>query len=171
MTGRKPDERIRTPMRWDASEPAAGFSAATPWQPLGDDPPGPTSRPRPRTRPRSSSAYRDLVGLRDRASGAARSATSAPGRRATRRRSSRYLRHVPGQTMLVVANLADEAVDAPVLSLESGPLCGTPSAHVVLRVGGEASRSRRRRRPAGSTRTSRSPRSGRARAIVIELGA
>ncbi|HSW27340.1 MAG TPA: alpha-amylase family glycosyl hydrolase, partial [Burkholderiaceae bacterium] len=32
MTGHKPDERIRTPMRWDATEPAAGFSTAAPWQ-------------------------------------------------------------------------------------------------------------------------------------------
>ena len=38
MTGAKPDERIRTPMRWDASQPAAGFSTAEPWEPLSADP-------------------------------------------------------------------------------------------------------------------------------------
>jgi hypothetical protein len=37
--------------------------------------------------------------------------------------------------MLVVVNLADEAVDAPLLSLDSGPLCGTPSARVVYGAG------------------------------------
>ncbi len=37
--------------------------------------------------------------------------------------------------MLVVVNLADETVDAPVLSLERGPLCGTPSARVVYGAG------------------------------------
>ena len=35
MTGTKPDERIRTPMRWTADEPAAGLlRRSTPWQPL-----------------------------------------------------------------------------------------------------------------------------------------
>ena len=37
MTGAKPDERIRTPMRWDASAPAAGFSTHAPWEPLSGD--------------------------------------------------------------------------------------------------------------------------------------
>ena len=39
MTGQKPDERIRTPMRWDATGPAAGFTSSTPWEPLGYEPP------------------------------------------------------------------------------------------------------------------------------------
>src|SRR6185312_8976724 len=38
MTGRKPDEQIRTPMRWDASGPNAGFSTGQPWEPLSADP-------------------------------------------------------------------------------------------------------------------------------------
>ncbi len=36
MTGAKPDELIRTPMQW-SSEPHAGFSDATPWEPPNDD--------------------------------------------------------------------------------------------------------------------------------------
>ena len=40
MTGTKPDERIRTPMRWDTTAESAGFTAGRAWQPLGDDPPG-----------------------------------------------------------------------------------------------------------------------------------
>jgi len=36
MTGDKPDERIRTPMQWDAS-PGAGFTSGTPWEPLQPD--------------------------------------------------------------------------------------------------------------------------------------
>ncbi len=39
MTGHKPDELIRTPMRWDSTSPAAGFSSGTPWEPLSGDPP------------------------------------------------------------------------------------------------------------------------------------
>ena len=129
MTGRKPDERIRTPMRWDASEPAAGFSIAAPWQPLGDDPPG-TDVATETSAPGSLlSAYRSLVGLRT-AHRALAIGDQLPVA-ATASSVVAYLRHVPGQTMLVVVNLADEAVEAPALSLERGPLCGQPSARVV----------------------------------------
>jgi alpha-amylase len=36
MQGRKPDERIRTPMQWD-STPNGGFTSGIPWQPLQTD--------------------------------------------------------------------------------------------------------------------------------------
>jgi glycosidase len=133
LTGRKPDERIRTPMRWDASEPAAGFSAGAPWQPLGDDPPG-TDVASEAVDPTSLlSAYRSLIDLRSRYRAIAIGDQIAVDASASS--VVAYLRHVPGQTMLVVANLADEAVDGPALRLEAGPLCGAPSAHVVLGVG------------------------------------
>ena len=133
MTGRKPDERIRTPMRWDASEPAAGFSVAAPWQPLGDDPAG-TDVATEASDPGSLlSAYRSLASLRT------ESRALAIGDQLPVDAASpsvvAYLRHLTGQAMLVVVNLADEAVDAPALSLESGPLCGTPSARVVYGSG------------------------------------
>ena len=35
MTGDKPDPKIRTPMQW-SSEPNAGFSTGTPWEPIND---------------------------------------------------------------------------------------------------------------------------------------
>lgn len=37
MTGRKPDELIRTPMAWSRRGPHAGFTTGTPWQPLAAD--------------------------------------------------------------------------------------------------------------------------------------
>ncbi len=37
MTGQKPDERIRTPMQWDATTPAARVQRGKPWEPLSDD--------------------------------------------------------------------------------------------------------------------------------------
>ncbi len=36
MTGKKPDELIRTPMQWSAEE-NAGFTTGSPWQPVNDD--------------------------------------------------------------------------------------------------------------------------------------
>lgn len=129
LTGRKPDERIRTPMRWDSSMPAAGFSDATPWQPLGEDPAGTDVASESSDPDSLLSAYRSLVALR-----AAHRALAVGDQTpvdADAPSVVAYLRHVTGQTMLVVVNLADEAVDAPVLTLDAGPLCGTPSARVV----------------------------------------
>ena len=73
--------------------------------------PGRTSRPRLRTPSSLLSAYRSLVGLRTAHRALAIGEqipvdADAPSVVA-------YLRHLPGQTMLVVVNLADEAVDAP----------------------------------------------------------
>jgi alpha-amylase len=166
LTGRKPDERIRTPMRWDTSEPAAGFSAAAPWQPLGDDPPGTDVASEAADPASLLSAYRSLVGLRTAHRALAIGEqipvdADAPSVVA-------YLRHLPGQTLLVVANLADEAIDAPTLSLDAGPLCGAPQARVVY-GSGEASH------PAvGATGGFDGyvpvPRLGPREAIVLELG-
>jgi glycosidase len=36
MVGRKPDEMIRTPMQWEATE-GAGFTNGTPWEPINPD--------------------------------------------------------------------------------------------------------------------------------------
>ena len=97
MAGQKPDERIRTPMRWDTSEPAAGFSVAAPWQPLGDDPPG-TDVATETSDPGSLlSAYRSLVGLRT-AHRALAIGDQLPVD-AVAPSVVAYLRHVPGQTM------------------------------------------------------------------------
>lgn len=136
LTGRKPDERIRTPMRWDASDPAAGFSVAPPWQPLGDDPIGTDVASEASDADSLLSAYRSLVGLRTAYRALAIGEQIAVDADAPS--VVAYLRHVLGQTLLVVANLAPEAVDAPTLGLEAGPLCGAPRARVVL-GSGEAS--------------------------------
>jgi alpha-amylase len=133
LTGRKPDERIRTPMRWDASEPAAGFSDAAPWESLGDDPPG-TDWATEASDPDSLlSAYRSLVGLR-RAFPALATGDWIPVEAAAPSIVA-YLRHLPGQSLLVVANVGEAPLTAPVLSLEAGPLCGDPSARVVHGAG------------------------------------
>jgi glycosidase len=133
LTGRKPDERIRTPMRWDGTKPAAGFSAADPWEALGDDPPGTDVATEAADAGSLLSTYLSLVRLRTTypalAGGdwipIAAEASSVVA----------YLRHLAGQSMLVVANLGAEPVEGPVLSLENGPLCGSPSARVVYGAG------------------------------------
>jgi glycosidase len=129
MNGRKPDERIRTPMRWDTSEPAAGFSSAAPWQPLGDDPGG-TDVATQRADPESLLAtYRGLSQLRA-ASPALLSGQLVPVASADRHVVA-FLRVTPDAAVLVAANLGIETVEAPLLSLAAGPLCGEPAATVL----------------------------------------
>jgi glycosidase len=123
LTGQKPDERIRTPMRWDASTPTAGFTRGTPWQPLGDDPPGTDVASEMGDPDSLLSGYRDLVALRT-----AHPALSHGDLTIVDADSPSvvaYLRHDPGasDTALVMANLSDEPVTSVTLGLDEGPLC------------------------------------------------
>ena len=64
LTGSKPDELIRTPMPWDGSDPAGGFTTGTPWEPLADGWQT-TNVAAARADPESLLArYRDLIRLR-----------------------------------------------------------------------------------------------------------
>ncbi len=156
------------PMRWDASQPAAGFSDAEPWETVGRRPGrARTSPPRRPTRTRSS----PRIGTRD-PPARRRIRRSRPGR-GPGRAAEAVGRRVPAarsraRSLLVVANVGDAPVDAPALSLEAGPLCGSLAARVVHGEG-EAVRARRRARPAASTGTCRSPASGPHEGVVIEL--
>jgi glycosidase len=133
LTGRKPDERIRTPMRWDPSAPAAGFSDAAPWEPLGDDPPGTDVATETADGGSLLSEYRSLVGLRA-AHPALASGDWIPVDAAAPSVVA-YLRHLAGESLLVVANVGDAPVATPALSLDAGPLCGTLAASVVHGAG------------------------------------
>ena len=132
LTGAKPDERIRTPMAWDASGSAAGFTAGTPWEALSDDPPG-TDVATERTDSDSLwSTYRDLIALRN-AEPALRAGTLVPVR-TTDDALVAYLRAAPDPAdgaVLVVANVADSTVSSVTLSLAEGPLCGISQAQVL----------------------------------------
>jgi glycosidase len=133
MSGAKPDERIRTPMRWDASSPAAGFSTHAPWEPLSDDPAS-VNVADERADPGSLwSRYRDLIALRAAhpalATGTSLAVTSdAPAVLAR-------LRVAPTETALVLTNTGTTAA-APTLTLNAGPLCGAPAATAVLGADG-----------------------------------
>jgi alpha-amylase len=135
ITGAKPDERIRAPMRWDASAPAAGFSTHTPWEALSDDPP-PVNVAAESADPASLlSRYRDLVRLRAQHPALALGTwtpvkTDAPNVVAA-------LRASPTEVALVLNNVGKEPA-TPTLALASGPLCGASTATVAW-GGGTAS--------------------------------
>jgi alpha-amylase len=126
MSGRKPDERIRTPMRWDASSPAAGFSTVQPWQPLSDDPANVNVADQSAESGSLLATYRDLIRLRNEhpalASGELLPVDAAD------RHVVAWLRSEAGEAVLVVANVGTEPVASPLLTLDDGPLCGTPIA-------------------------------------------
>jgi alpha-amylase len=126
MTGSKPDERIRTPMRWDTTQATAGFTTGSPWEALGDDPPG-TDVATESTDPASLiSTYRDLIHLR--ASHPALSHGDWTAIDSSSSALNAFLRRADGETVLVVSNLGDTPVTSPVLTLDRGPLCGSPIA-------------------------------------------
>jgi alpha-amylase len=129
MTGRKPDERIRTPMRWDPSAPAAGFSSHAPWEILSDDPASLNVTDESADPGSLLSHYRDLIHLRAAHPALAEGSWTAvsgdaPGVVAA-------LRSSPTEMALVLTNVGSAAA-APILELASGPLCGNPTATVVL---------------------------------------
>jgi glycosidase len=133
MLGEKPDLRIRTPMQWDASEPAAAFSSVMPWEPLSDG--WQTLNVAAQLSDPASlrSQYRDLVALRGEHVGLRRGtiepvAAVGDGVVATLRSSAE-------ETLLVLANVSEEPVTDYELDLASGPLCGSFVASTVLGSG------------------------------------
>ena len=132
MTGVKPDERIRTPMRWDASSPAAGFSAHAPWEALSGDPVGVSVAAETGDPSSLLSRYRDLIHLR-----AAHPALATGTWTAVQSDSSSVvaaLRRSPTETALVLSNVGTAPVN-PGLTLPGGSLCGSPGVSVAW--GGE----------------------------------
>ena len=130
MTGAKPDERIRTPMRWDTSAPAAGFSRHAPWEALSDDPADLNVASESADPASLLSWYRDLIAFR----ASTHAALSAGAYLPVDSDSGALvasIRATPTDTLLVIANLSDAAV-APSLTLAGGPLCGSARATILL---------------------------------------
>ena len=130
MRGRKPDERIRTPLAWDGSLPGAGFTTGEPWQDLADgldeaNIAVQTDDPRSLL-----SHYRTLI----RARSGSPALLGGDLRPVTVDSSKVYAiaRHLGDETVIVVVNLSEEPVAAPLLSLDSGPLCGRLVAQTVV---------------------------------------
>ena len=132
MTGTKPDQRIRTPMRWDATGSAGGFTTGTPWQALSDDPAGTDLATEREDSDSLWSTYRDLIALRN-AEPALRSGTLVPVE-TTDDAVVAYLRAATDPAdgaVLIVANVEDAAVPSFSVSLAEGPLCGIGRAEVL----------------------------------------
>jgi glycosidase len=129
MSGAKPDERIRTPMQWDATMPAGGFSPAKPWEPLSDD--WRTANVAGETGDPGSllSVYRSLVRLRG-AHEALRNGAIVPVT-ADAEGVVATVRATATETLLVVANVSDTPIADYALDLAAGPLCGTPDAAIL----------------------------------------
>jgi glycosidase len=136
MQGRKPDERIRTPMQWTADGPAGGFSTATPWEPLADG--WETVNVAAQTADPASllSTYRRLIALRGSTAALRDGGTTLlddTGADAV----TGWLRTTVDQTLLAVVNVGDQPVTDYGLTLRNGPLCGARTARVVTAVGGD----------------------------------
>ena len=130
MTGHKPDERIRTPMRWDSTTPAAGFSTVTAWEALSEDPAEINVADETADPGSLLATYRALGALRTQHPALAEGTwvsldVSDP-------RVNAVLRQSDGETVVVMANLADEAVAGVALTGAAGTLCGTPRAASLL---------------------------------------
>jgi len=129
MTGAKPDERIRTPMRWDASTPAAGFSTAAPWEALSGDAPGVNVTSESADPASLWSRYRDLIGLR--ALHPALATGTWAGITSDLPNVVAALRASPTEVAVTLTNVGAEPA-SPTLSLETGPLCGAPTTEAIL---------------------------------------
>ncbi|MEX1172130.1 MAG: alpha-amylase family glycosyl hydrolase [Chloroflexota bacterium] len=126
LRGRKPDERIRTPMPWTGEAPGYGFTTAEgPWQPMAEGVETANVVAQAADPTSLLSHYRTLIRLRDAhpALGTRGAIThldaSVPGVYAVLRHDA-----VSGEAIVVVSNLAGRPVVDVRLSLAKGPLCG-----------------------------------------------
>lgn len=118
LTGGKPDERIRSPMPWDGSAAAAGFTTGTPWEALEDG--WETANVATEAADPDSllSDYRELIRIR-RDHPALTSGTHLP-LLASEPAVYAFLAVGRDEVVAVVINLADEAVTEYELSLAGG---------------------------------------------------
>ncbi len=132
LRGRKPDERIRTPLPWTGDSPGFGFTTAEPWQPMAAD--VETSNVAVQTDDPDSilSHYRELIRLRS-DQPALRPGGGLVSIEASDRAVYAVLRHDPaGAPLVIISNLSDDPVADVALSLPAGPLCGSPQPDVLL---------------------------------------
>lgn len=130
MRGRKPDEKIRTPLAWDGTTPGYGFTTGTPWEAMAEGVAAANIAAETADPTSLLSQYRDLIALRT-AHPALRDGELVP-LRASAPGIYAYLRHDAGETVAVVVNLSKAPVVNVSLSLAGGPLCGILTAATLL---------------------------------------
>jgi len=126
MTGTKPDERIRTPMQWDAT-PGAGFTRGTPWEA-----PQPDWRTTNVAAQRADSAsllgfYRRLIGLRLRHPALRRGDLTLAS--ASDSAVAAFVRRDSTETVAVVLNFGGRALDRLDVRF-AAPVCGGASCRL-----------------------------------------
>lgn len=131
MFGSKPDERIRTPMQWDATPITAGFTTAVePWQPLNDAADTYNVASLSDDPDSILNHYRQLIRLRNEHEalrrGTLQIVSSQP------RQIMAYLRQTEGETVLVLVNLSNRQIEDYALTLESGGLATSVSSAELL---------------------------------------
>ncbi len=133
LRGRKPDERIRTPMPWTGEAPGFGFTTGEPWQPMADGVTTANVAAQADDPASLLSHYRDLIRLRETLPALAARVPIVPVE-ASDHAVLATLRHdsATGRSAVVVSNLSDEAIPDVKLGLADGPLCGTPTASVAF---------------------------------------
>ena len=132
MAGRKPDEKIRTPMQWTA-DPHAGFTAGTPWEPANSDYPEKNVAAQSAEPDSLLSFYRALIHLR--AGHAALRVGETYVIPSEPQGVYAVLRASKDETVLVVVNLDSAPVSEYHLSLDSGPLSGSYAVAPLLGEG------------------------------------
>ena len=136
MLGSKPDEQIRTPLRWTPSGPDFGFTTGTPWEPFADGAASANVASESADPTSLLSTYRDLIHLRAQhpalADGSFTPVSASSGAVAA------SVRAYGTERLLVIQNLSTDPVTAPTLNLKAGPLCGTPTAQVLYASAGIA---------------------------------
>jgi alpha-amylase len=130
LRGRKPDERIRTPMPWTGDAPGYGFTDGEPWQALAEGVDVANVAAQADDPDSLSSHYRALIRLRA-AQPALHAGAPAVAVDTSDRSVYAILRHDPTGSVVAVSNLSDEPVADVTLSLAEGPLCGSPTASVL----------------------------------------
>jgi glycosidase len=129
MIGKKPDERIRTPMQWTADE-HAGFTTGRPWEPVNDDY-GTVNVEAQSTDPDSLlSHYRQLIRVRN-DHVALRTGSLLPLETACRPVYS-YLRQHEEEAVLVILNFADGDQTGCTFSLARSPVA--PGTYAVRQL-------------------------------------
>jgi glycosidase len=129
MTGRKPDERLRTPMQWSLEE-NAGFTAGKPWERVNPDFKEKNVQTLSQDLDSLLNFYRKLIGLRNahealRVGDYLKVKTDARGLYA-------FLRHSDDEDILVLVNLSEEEVEDYRLDMKEGPFEGEVAAVELL---------------------------------------